>query len=253
MPRKRGPHGPHKTQGDVLAFLKTRPVLGEPIRARELARLVRKKFDLDVHPRTIERAFGVKTGGRTRADARPLMLGPSLRIRTLPTLISIAPGGAVTGAGIDASGATLVTAASIFTGSRSAGLYSPACNARCHLNTKFVFSPCSIGWRATETPGSLASLASRRNSSGFLIRPSRRYVWTRLRHYAGLATRGSMVVCQAAVDERGGFDRALKAKGCRGSRRGQHHREPDTAVLQRRDLRYTGYARSVGLGSIFLT
>jgi transposase len=60
VPRKRGPHGPHKIQGDVLAFLKTRLVPGEPIRARELARLVRKEFDLDVHPRTIERAFGVK-------------------------------------------------------------------------------------------------------------------------------------------------------------------------------------------------
>jgi transposase len=60
MPRKRGPHGPHKIQGDVLAFLKTRLAPGEPIRARELARLVRKEFGLDVHPRTIERAFGVK-------------------------------------------------------------------------------------------------------------------------------------------------------------------------------------------------
>jgi hypothetical protein len=33
---------------------------GEPIRARELTNLVRDEFGLDVHPRTIERALGVK-------------------------------------------------------------------------------------------------------------------------------------------------------------------------------------------------
>lgn len=60
VPRKRGPRGPHKIQGDVLAFLKLQFTPGEPIRARELAKLVRKEFGLDVHPRTIERAFGVK-------------------------------------------------------------------------------------------------------------------------------------------------------------------------------------------------
>jgi transposase len=56
VPKKRGPRGPHKIQGEVLAFLKTRLVTGEPIRARELANLIRNEFDLDVHPRTIERA-----------------------------------------------------------------------------------------------------------------------------------------------------------------------------------------------------
>lgn len=62
VPKKRGPRGPHKIQGEVLAFLKKRLVPGEPIRARELATLVRKEFDLDVHPRTIERAVcGKKT------------------------------------------------------------------------------------------------------------------------------------------------------------------------------------------------
>src|SRR5260370_16238390 len=60
VPRKRGPQGPHKIQGDVLAFLKTRLAPGEPIRAPELARPVRKEFDLDLHPTTIARAFGVK-------------------------------------------------------------------------------------------------------------------------------------------------------------------------------------------------
>jgi transposase len=60
VPKKRGPRGPHKIQGEVLAFLKTRLVPGEPIRARELATLIQKEFGLYVHPRTIERAAGLK-------------------------------------------------------------------------------------------------------------------------------------------------------------------------------------------------
>lgn len=60
VPRKRGPRGPHKLQGEVMAFLKAQVDPGEPIRARELTDRVRAKFGLDVHPRTIERALGVK-------------------------------------------------------------------------------------------------------------------------------------------------------------------------------------------------
>ena len=62
VPKKRGPRGPHKLQGDVLAFLKQRVKADEPIRARALAALIRQRFDLTVHPRTIERAVrGKKT------------------------------------------------------------------------------------------------------------------------------------------------------------------------------------------------
>lgn len=62
VPRKRGPRGPHKLHGDVLSFLAAQVAEGEPIRARELATLVRNEFDLDVHPRSIERALrGKKT------------------------------------------------------------------------------------------------------------------------------------------------------------------------------------------------
>jgi transposase len=60
VPKKRGPRGPHKIYGEVLAFLEKRLVPGEPIRARELATFIRKEFDLDVHPRTIERAVSRK-------------------------------------------------------------------------------------------------------------------------------------------------------------------------------------------------
>jgi transposase len=62
VPKKPGPRGPRKVQGKVLAFLKKQLVPGEPLRARELAQLVRKEFDMEVHPRTIERTLrGKKT------------------------------------------------------------------------------------------------------------------------------------------------------------------------------------------------
>ena len=70
VPKKRGPRGPHKIQGEVLAFLKAQISPGEPIRARELAKLVQKELGLDVHPRTIERAVGAKKTSR-RSGERP--------------------------------------------------------------------------------------------------------------------------------------------------------------------------------------
>ncbi len=60
VPKKRGPRGPHKLQGEIMAFVEKRHVPGEPIRARELADLIREEFSIDVHPRTIERALGGK-------------------------------------------------------------------------------------------------------------------------------------------------------------------------------------------------
>jgi transposase len=59
-PGKRGPRGPHKFRGQALAFVQQQLVAGEPVRARELAKLVREKFDLNIHPRTIERAVAGK-------------------------------------------------------------------------------------------------------------------------------------------------------------------------------------------------
>ncbi len=60
VPSKRGPRGPHKVRGPVLAFIQEQMVAGEPIRARQLAERVRKKFNVEIHPRTIERAVGIK-------------------------------------------------------------------------------------------------------------------------------------------------------------------------------------------------
>jgi transposase len=60
VPKKRGPRGPHKLQGEILAFVEKQHVAGEPIRARELAKAIREEFSVGVHPRTIERALGGK-------------------------------------------------------------------------------------------------------------------------------------------------------------------------------------------------
>ena len=60
VPRKRGPHGPHKIHPDVLNFLEKQVIPGQPIHARKLAKLVLQEFGLDIHPRTIERALSGK-------------------------------------------------------------------------------------------------------------------------------------------------------------------------------------------------
>lgn len=62
VPAKPGPRGPHKVDDEVLAFLQARLVPGEPVRARELAKLVRRELDIELHPRTIERVL--KKSGR---------------------------------------------------------------------------------------------------------------------------------------------------------------------------------------------
>lgn len=60
VPRKRGPRGPHKLQGRILDFVRKQHVEGEPIRARELANMIRERFSVEIHPRTIERALSGK-------------------------------------------------------------------------------------------------------------------------------------------------------------------------------------------------
>jgi transposase len=64
VPKKRGPRGPHKLQSDVVAFIETKVIPGGPIRAQELAKLIKSEFGLEVHPRTIERAVGTKKTAR---------------------------------------------------------------------------------------------------------------------------------------------------------------------------------------------
>lgn len=60
VPRKRGPRGPHKLQGEAWVFVERHLVAGEPVRARALAKRLREQFALTIHPRTIERAVAGK-------------------------------------------------------------------------------------------------------------------------------------------------------------------------------------------------
>ena len=57
VPKKRGPHGGHKVTADVVAFLRERMAGEESLRTPGLVRLVRDRFALRVHPRSIERAL----------------------------------------------------------------------------------------------------------------------------------------------------------------------------------------------------
>jgi transposase len=57
IPQKPGPRGGHKLTPAVMEFL-TRTRIAEPsVRAERLARLVKKNFGVQVHPRSIERQF----------------------------------------------------------------------------------------------------------------------------------------------------------------------------------------------------
>lgn len=71
VPKKRGPRGPHKLRGDILAFAEKQFVPGEPIRARELAKRIRQAFSVNIHPRTIERALGGKKTAQRPPAAVP--------------------------------------------------------------------------------------------------------------------------------------------------------------------------------------
>jgi transposase len=64
VPKKRGPRGPHKIQGEALAFIEAQISPGEPIRARDLAKALQRELGLDVHPRTIERVVHAKKASR---------------------------------------------------------------------------------------------------------------------------------------------------------------------------------------------
>lgn len=57
LPQPRGPRRAHKLSAPVLSFLREALATDSTLRAVELARRVRERFDVSVHPRTIERAL----------------------------------------------------------------------------------------------------------------------------------------------------------------------------------------------------
>lgn len=55
--KRPGPKSAHKLTDDILDFIEEKIEEGEPLRARKLAPLIKNEFEVDIHPRTIERAM----------------------------------------------------------------------------------------------------------------------------------------------------------------------------------------------------
>ena len=81
VPKKRGPRGPHKIQGEVLAFLRTQLVPGEPIRARELARLIQQ----GVRPRCASENDRARGRWKKNAAMTPTAVGEAFDTRRPPS------------------------------------------------------------------------------------------------------------------------------------------------------------------------
>jgi transposase len=60
VPRKRGPRGAHKLTPEVMAFVVETLAAEPPPDVAELARRIKERFGLHVHPRSIERGLRKK-------------------------------------------------------------------------------------------------------------------------------------------------------------------------------------------------
>lgn len=58
LPRKRGPRAAHKLTAEVIGYLKEQRDAEPELAPVELARRVRERFKIKLHPRTIEKALG---------------------------------------------------------------------------------------------------------------------------------------------------------------------------------------------------
>lgn len=61
LPRKRGPKGGHKLRPEVMDLLQSVRETEPSTTATQLVALVRERFDIEVHPRTVERALQAAT------------------------------------------------------------------------------------------------------------------------------------------------------------------------------------------------
>jgi len=68
LPRRRGPKAANKLTDTVLEFIDQQRAADSSLRAPELARIVRQRLGLSVHPRSIERALArrAKRGRRAK-------------------------------------------------------------------------------------------------------------------------------------------------------------------------------------------
>ena len=64
FPHKRGPKSPHKLKPEVRQYLEEALASSPELKADELAQQVRRRFGVQVHPRTIEKALRKAKRGR---------------------------------------------------------------------------------------------------------------------------------------------------------------------------------------------
>jgi transposase len=57
IPKRRGPRHAHKLSGIILQFIDQQRSTDKTVRAAALAAMIRKRFHLSIHPRSIERAL----------------------------------------------------------------------------------------------------------------------------------------------------------------------------------------------------
>jgi transposase len=57
IPKRRGPRHAHKLSERILQFIDQRRSMDKTLRAEALAGMIRERFHLSIHPRTIERAL----------------------------------------------------------------------------------------------------------------------------------------------------------------------------------------------------
>ncbi|MEU9372135.1 helix-turn-helix domain-containing protein [Streptomyces avermitilis] len=66
VPGKPGPKGPRKLTDAVMEYVETRLAAEPSLRPRELADAVAEKYELSVHPRSIERALARREAARSQ-------------------------------------------------------------------------------------------------------------------------------------------------------------------------------------------
>ena len=60
IPKQRGPKDGHKITDEIVRYILKTIEKNGPYKSEELTKIVKNKFKLEVHPRTIERAIGRK-------------------------------------------------------------------------------------------------------------------------------------------------------------------------------------------------
>jgi transposase len=67
LPHKRGPKAAHKLTEEILQFFQAQRTAEPELKAEELARRVRQRYGVKLHPRTIQKALNAKAKRGRRA------------------------------------------------------------------------------------------------------------------------------------------------------------------------------------------